>query len=140
MDVCRRISLVALAGTVALLVGCGGGGIEGWIAPFDADDLFDWHYGSIALNPETFAGSITANQPSQETSDTKAIEVCGGGACKIVLRYAGMGTCGAIARAANWKYGVSTGASREDAMAKALDACRGQGGLNCDPGLTDCNG
>ena len=122
-----------------MLDGCGGGGIEAWIMPLDPDDLFDWHYGSIALNPETFAGSITANQPSQETSDAKAIEACGGGSCVIVLRYSDKGACGAIARAPNRKYGVSAGSSSEDAMAKALDQCQAQGGLSCEPGLADCN-
>jgi hypothetical protein len=130
-----------VATVIATLVGCGGGGIEHWIAPVDPGDLLDldWYYGSIALNPDTFAGSITANQPSQDESDAKAIEVCGGGSCMIVLRYSGHRVCGASSRAPNWKYGVATGSTRDGALAKARDQCQANGGLNCEPGLAACN-
>ena len=135
-----RLASFASAVVSSALMGCGGGDIEHWVAPIDFDDLFGWYYGSIALNPETFAASITANQPGQETSDAKAIDVCGGGSCTIVLRYSGQGVCGALSWAGNREYGVGTGSSKEDAMAKALDQCQAQGGLNCEPALAACNG
>lgn len=130
----RRRFLLAVAALTAL-AGCGGS-----IPGLDPDDLFGWYYGSIALNPQTFAGAITANQPSRETSDEEALELCGAESCTIVLRYSGKNVCGAIARAPNSKYGVGTGSSRQDATAKALDQCQAQGGLNCEPALADCNG
>jgi hypothetical protein len=118
-----------------MLAGCGGGYLPG----LDPDELFDWHYGSVALNPETFAIAITANQPSQETSDQKAVQTCGSAACAVVLRYSGAGSCGAIARGSNWTYGVGTGASVQDAQAQAVQQCQQKGGLDCRPGLADCH-
>jgi hypothetical protein len=119
----------------AVLAGCGG-----YLPGLDPDELFGWHYGSIALNPETFAIAITANQPSQETSDQKAVQTCGSAACIVVLRYVGQDRCGAIARGSNRTYGVGTGSSIQDAQGQALQHCLANGGLDCQPGLADCNG
>lgn len=130
------VGFASIGVAFAMLVGCGGGG---YIPGLDPDDLFDWFYGSIALNPDNLAIAITANQPSQETSDAKAVETCGGGACLIVLRYSGKDACAAIARATNKKYGVGEGSSKSSAMSKALDECQAQGGQDCEPGLAECN-
>jgi Domain of unknown function (DUF4189) len=136
MDRGLHARFAAVAAVFAMLAGCGGGFIPG----LDPDEMFDWYYGSIALNPDTLAIAITANQPSQETSDEEAIEACGGGRCTIVLRYSGKDTCAAIARAPNKKYGLGEGTSTKSAMKKALDDCKAQGGLECEPGLSECNG
>lgn len=135
MDARRVSRIVALA--AAVLAGCGGGG---FLPGLDPDELWDWHYGSIALNSETFVIAITANQPSRETADEKAIQTCGSAACTVVLRYAGIGSCGAIARGSNWTYGVGTGSSIQDAQGQALQQCLAKGGLDCKQGLADCNG
>ena len=135
MGGCRRTCFPLAVAALTAAAGCGGS-----IPGLDPDELWDWYYGSIALNSQTFAGSITANQPSRETSDEKALELCGAESCMIVLRYSGKGVCGAIARAPNQKYGVGTGSSRTDATAKALDECQAQGGQSCELGLADCNG
>lgn len=132
---CTQFPLAVAALTA--LVGCGGS-----IPGLDPDDLFnfDGYDGSIALNSQTFAVSITANYPSRQESDKKALQLCGGENCMIVLHYSGKGVCGAIARAPNQKYGVGTGSSKEDATAKALDECQAQGGKDCELGLAECNG
>jgi hypothetical protein len=132
-----RLGFASISMACALLVSCGGGG---YLPGLDPDELFDWFYGSIALNPESLAIAITANQPSQETADAKAVELCGGSACLVVLRYAGKGTCAAIARAPNKRYGLGEGSSGAVAMSKALEACQAQGGNDCEPGLAECNG
>ena len=129
-------NVASMATACALLVGCGGGYIPGT----DPDDLFDWYYGSIAVNPVNLAIAITANQPSQETADAKAIETCGGSPCIVVLRYSGKDTCAAIARASNKTYGLGEGSSKSKARSKALDDCQAQGGQDCKPGLAECNG
>lgn len=131
-----RFGFAQITLACALLVSCGGGG---YLPGLDPDELFDWFHGSIALNTENFAIAITANQPSQETADTKAVELCGGSACSVVLRYAGKGTCAAIARAPNRKYGLGEGAAAAVAMSRAIEACQAQGGNDCAPGLAECN-
>lgn len=133
MDAHRGSRIAALA--AAALAGCGG-----YLPGLDPDDLFGWFYGSVALNPETFAIAITANLASQETADEKAVQTCGSTVCTVVLRYSGQGSCGAIARGSNWTYGVGTGSSIQDAQGQALQQCLAKGGLDCKPGLADCNG
>jgi hypothetical protein len=129
-------SFASIGIALAMLVGCGAGGS---IPGLDPDEWLDWFYGSIALNQDSFAIAITANQPSQETADAKAVEACGGGSCIVVLRYSGKDTCAAIARASNKTYGLGEGSSKTHAMSKALEDCQAQGGQDCEPGLAECN-
>jgi Domain of unknown function (DUF4189) len=131
-----RATLVSMAAACALLAGCGGGSLPGLDSD---DDLFDWFHGAIAVNPDNLAIAITANQPSQDTADAQAVEACGGEPCIVVLRYSGKDSCAAIARAGNGKYGIGEGASRSNAMTKALNDCQAQGGKDCEPGLAECN-
>lgn len=130
---------LALAPALALtltLAGCGGGGYLPGLSP---DDLFDWHYGAIAIHPTTLKGGITANMASQDTADARAVETCGGPPCTVVLRYAGAGACGALARAPAGIYGVGLGTTRASATAAAVADCLAKGGTGCNDTNADCN-
>jgi Domain of unknown function (DUF4189) len=121
----------------AVLVGCGGttADPDKWLPDLD----LDWHFGSIALNAETRESAITANYPSQNEADAKAIQTCGGSGCTTILRFSGEGVCGALAHAPNNAFGVGTSASLDAAQMQALGQCRARGGVDCASGLSACN-
>jgi hypothetical protein len=134
---CARPTQATVALVVTVLVGCGGttADPDKWMPDLD----LDWHFGSIALNAETRDSAVTANYPSQNEADAKAIQTCGGTGCTTILRFSGDGVYGALAHASNNVFAVGTGASLDAAQMQALGQCRAQGGVECVPGLSTCN-
>jgi len=95
-------------------------------------------HGATAVNAADMVGSLTARYLSQDEADAQALQLCGKG-CKIVLRFEGAGTCGALASSSNKSYGVGSGATASAAAAIATEQCGSSGGDGCIVKLQGCN-
>jgi len=104
----------------AVLTACGGGGDP---TP----------YGAIAWDASTPAAYIATNFVSQDQANAGAVERCGGGACAVVLEFAGKGSCGALAvgGGASLVIGVASAGTQADAEAAAVASCSSNGGAGC---------
>lgn len=116
--------LMKLLGTVALAAGaltaCGGG----------SDPT---PYGSVAWDAARPSAAITINYVTQEQANAAAVERCGGGACAVVLEFAGKGSCGALSIGSGTPLvaGVGKGASQAEAESAATADCSAKGGGSC---------
>ena len=129
----RILKLFSALLFVLALFGCGGGGDLGGI--FTPPPSY---YGSIAINPQTKAGGITARYTSQSEADLEAAKLCGLINCNIVLRF-DTGLCAALARGSNGALGWASDRSNSDSRQSAINQCQINGGTACEVLLNECN-
>lgn len=76
------------------------------------------YYGTIAMSRLKNTAVASTDQPGKVSADAAAIRDCANYDCEIVLRFSD--GCGAIAQAADGKWGWAAGGSREEAEGAAV--------------------
>lgn len=79
-------------------------------------------YGAIAVNPKTKAYGYTYDFGNSRDAKREALRQCGEPACEVVANF--RNGCAAVA-AGKGKPAAATGATRQEAEAKALRRCGG---------------
>jgi len=90
-------------------------------------------HGAIALNASTPSAYIATNFISQAQANTGAVTRCGGDGCVVIHEFSGSGSCAALATGggSSLVWGVSSGSTKAEAEAGALQSCTAKGGVRC---------
>lgn len=134
------LSKLLIISSAIVLTACGGGNSS-------SSSSSTSYYGSIYVNTVNGAGGITANYKSQGEADIAAYNLCTTYANNLTgcMKLVDFGTamCGALARSINSRgsyiFGTGTSSAAELAQALAITQCVGNGGTNCQIGLSLCN-
>jgi hypothetical protein len=96
--------------------------------------------GAAAMDEARHYGVISYDDASQGAADSEALRVCGGAACKVVLRF-GPNICAAVAMTDNrGPWAAVSRATKAEAELAAIRACQARTAEQCKVRQSVCNG